>query len=231
MSHPVQRRWYLPASAIAALVVLPLSVLLLSWQQVDTVIWAHLWQTQLPRLLGNTLQLLLGVGCGVVLRHPHKIRIGDNVVIDDYCVLDAKGQTNQGIVIDRGVFIGRNTILSCKNGDIHLHDGANLGFNCEIFSGGAKVVVGRNVMLAAYSYLIGGGHEATTTDVSPLEQARTATGITVGDGAWIGAGVLVLDGANLGQQAIVGAGAVVTKSVDDFAVVAGVPARFVRSRK
>ena len=58
-----------------------------------------------------------------------------------------------------------------------------------------------------------------------------ATGITVGDGAWIGAGVLVLDGANLGQQAIVGAGAVVTKSVDDFAVVAGVPARFVRSRK
>ena len=183
-----------------------------------------------PRLLGACGRGVV-FGCGVVLRHPHKIRIGDNVVIDDYCVLDAKGQTNQGIVIDRGVFIGRNTILSCKNGDIHLHDGANLGFNCEIFSGGAKVVVGRNVMLAAYSYLIGGGHEATTTDVSPLEQARTATGITVGDGAWIGAGVLVLDGANLGQQAIVGAGAVVTKSVDDFAVVAGVPARFVRSRK
>nr|WP_308705308.1 iron ABC transporter permease [Pseudomonas sp. N040] len=67
MSHSIQRRWYLPASAIAALVVLPLSVLLLSWQQVDTVIWAHLWQTQLPRLLGNTLQLVLGVGCGVVL--------------------------------------------------------------------------------------------------------------------------------------------------------------------
>ncbi|MBF7730101.1 ABC transporter permease [Pseudomonas sp. N040] len=67
VSHSIQRRWYLPASAIAALVVLPLSVLLLSWQQVDTVIWAHLWQTQLPRLLGNTLQLVLGVGCGVVL--------------------------------------------------------------------------------------------------------------------------------------------------------------------
>ena len=67
MSHSVQRRWYLLAAGVAALVVLPLSVLLLSWQEVDTTIWAHLWQTQLPRLLGNTLQLLLGVGVGVVL--------------------------------------------------------------------------------------------------------------------------------------------------------------------
>lgn len=67
MSLSVQRRWYLLAAAIAALVVLPLSVLLLSWQQIDTAIWAHLWQTQLPRLLGNTLTLLLGVGFGVVL--------------------------------------------------------------------------------------------------------------------------------------------------------------------
>lgn len=67
MAHPVQRRWLLIAAAIAALVLLPLSVLLLSWQQVDGEIWAHLWQTQLPRLLGNTLTLVLGVGVGVTL--------------------------------------------------------------------------------------------------------------------------------------------------------------------
>jgi acetyltransferase-like isoleucine patch superfamily enzyme len=183
-----------------------------------------------PLLLGRCGRGVV-FGCGVVLRHPHKIVIGDQVVIDDNCVLDAKGQTNRGIEIGNGVFIGRNTILSCKNGDVVLQDGANLGFNCEIFSGGATVVVGKNVMLAAYSYLIGGGHEASSTEVSPLEQARTATGITVGDGAWLGAGVLVLDGCDLGEQSIVGAGAVVTKPVDSFAVVAGVPARFVRSRK
>lgn len=183
-----------------------------------------------PRLLGRCGRGVV-FGCGVVLRHPHKIFIGDNVVIDDHCVLDAKGQGNRGIELGNGVFIGRNTILSCKNGDIVLKEGANLGFNCEIFSGGATVTVGRNVMMAAYSYLIGGGHEATSTEVSPLEQARTATGISVGDGAWIGAGALILDGVNLGEQAIVGAGAVVTKTVEDFAVVAGVPARFVRSRK
>ena len=55
-----------------------------------------------------------------MLRHPHKIRIGDNVVIDDNCLIDAKGESNAGIRIGSGVFIGRNTILSCKNGDIEL---------------------------------------------------------------------------------------------------------------
>ncbi|MBP8171994.1 MAG: iron ABC transporter permease [Pseudomonas sp.] len=67
MAHRAQRRWYPIVFAIAGLVLLPLSVLLLSWQAVDGEIWAHLWQTQMPRLLGNTLTLLLGVGVGVTL--------------------------------------------------------------------------------------------------------------------------------------------------------------------
>lgn len=67
MAHPAQRRWYPIAFAIAALVLLPLSVLLLSWHEVDREIWAHLWATQMPRLLGNTLVLVLGVGVGVTL--------------------------------------------------------------------------------------------------------------------------------------------------------------------
>ncbi|MCL7462703.1 iron ABC transporter permease [Pseudomonas sp. NW5] len=67
MAHSIQRRWYPIAAAIAALVLLPLSVLLLSWGEVDRQIWSHLWETQLPRLLGNTLTLVLGVSSGVVL--------------------------------------------------------------------------------------------------------------------------------------------------------------------
>ncbi|MBM7063221.1 iron ABC transporter permease [Pseudomonas sp. UL073] len=67
MAHPAQRRWYPITFVVAALVLLPLSVLLLSWGAVDREIWAHLWDTQLPRLLGNTLVLLLGVSVGVTL--------------------------------------------------------------------------------------------------------------------------------------------------------------------
>jgi iron(III) transport system permease protein len=67
VSHPVQRRWYPIAFAIAALVLLPLSVLVLSWHEIDGEIWSHLWDTQMPRLLGNTLVLVFGVGIGVTL--------------------------------------------------------------------------------------------------------------------------------------------------------------------
>lgn len=67
MAHSAQRRWYPLAAAIAALILLPLSVLLLSWGEVDGEIWRHLWDTQMPRLLGNTLSLVLGVGVGVTL--------------------------------------------------------------------------------------------------------------------------------------------------------------------
>ncbi len=67
MAHPVQRRWYPLVFAVATLVLLPLSVLLLSWQSIDLQIWSHLWETQMPRLLGNTLALVIGVGIGVTL--------------------------------------------------------------------------------------------------------------------------------------------------------------------
>lgn len=60
-------RWYPITFAIAALVLLPISVLLLSWAEIDRAIWSHLWDTQMTRLLGNTLVLVGGVGVGVTV--------------------------------------------------------------------------------------------------------------------------------------------------------------------
>jgi acetyltransferase-like isoleucine patch superfamily enzyme len=181
-----------------------------------------------PRLLGACGRHVV-FGQHVTLRHPHKIRIGDNVVIDDHCLLDAKGDSNGGIVIGNGVFIGRNTILSCKNGDIALGDGANIGFNCEIFSA-ARVEVGANTLLAAYCYIIGGDHDWKDAGRPVLEQGRRAAGVRIGEGAWLGAGAKVLDGTTVGDGAIVGAGAVVTADVPAAAIAVGVPARVVGSR-
>lgn len=168
-------------------------------------------------------------GQNVVLRHPHKIRIGDDVVIDDQCLLDAKGTTNTGITIGDGVFVGRNTILSCKNGDIELKDGANIGFNCELFSA-SRVVVGSRTLLAAYAYAIGGDHDRSDSAKPILEQGRVSAGVTIGDGAWIGAGAKLLDGVAVGDGAVVGAGSVVRESVPDQAIAAGVPARILGTR-
>ena len=181
-----------------------------------------------PTLLGACGRNVI-FGQNVTLRHPHKIRIGDNVVIDDNCLLDAKGETNKGIAIGSGVFIGRNTILSCKDGDIALADGANIGFNCELFSA-SHVRVGRDTLVAAYCYLIGGDHQASDPTAPVLAQGRTSRGVTVGDGAWLGAGAKLLDGVDIGDGAVVGAGAVVRESVPARAIAVGVPARIVGNR-
>ena len=181
-----------------------------------------------PLLLGSCGRNVV-FGQNVVLRHPHKIHVGSNIVIDDNCLLDAKGDSNHGITIGNGVFIGRNTILSCKNGDIELGDGSNLGFNCEVFSA-SHVRIGANVLMAAYAYVIGGDHDFSNAEVSVLEQSRRSKGVQVGDGAWLGAGAKVLDGVTIGAGAIVGAGAVVREPVPARAVAVGVPARVVSTR-
>ncbi len=181
-----------------------------------------------PRLLGSCGRNVI-FGQNVVLRHPHKIRIGSNVVIDDNCLLDAKGESNQGIRIGSGVFVGRNTILSCKNGDIELADGANLGFNCEVFSA-SRVRIGAKVLMAAYGYVIGGDHDFSDPAKSVLEQTRTSAGVTIGDGVWMGAGAKVLDGVTIGDHAVIGAGAVVREPVPPHTIAVGIPARVVSSR-
>ena len=168
-------------------------------------------------------------GQGVVLRHPHKIRLGDDVTVDDLVLLDAKGTTNRGITIGNGVFLGRGTILSCKDGDITLGDHVNIGFHSEIFSG-SSVTVGRHGLFAAQTYLIGGGHEFESTEEAVIDQPRTSKGISLGDNVWLGAGVKVLDGVKIGSDVVVGAGGVVTDDLPDGAVAAGLPARVIRKR-
>lgn len=181
-----------------------------------------------PLLLGSCGRNVV-FGQNVVLRHPHKIRVGSDVVIDDNCLVDAKGENNRGIQIGDGVFVGRNTILSCKNGDIEIADRANIGFNCEVFSA-SRVTIGKGVLMAAYCYLIGGDHDFSDPAKSVLDQKRTSAGVVVSDGVWMGAGVKILDGVTVGEGAVIGAAAVVKDDVPASAIAVGIPARVVASR-
>jgi acetyltransferase-like isoleucine patch superfamily enzyme len=94
-------------------------------------------------------------------------------VIDDNCLLDAKGESNNGITIGSGAFIGRNTIVSCKNGDVTIGERANIGFNCEVFSA-SRVTIGPDALLAAYCYVIGGDHDWSDPTRPVLQQPRTS---------------------------------------------------------
>ena len=181
-----------------------------------------------PRLLGACGRNVF-FGNDVTLRHPHKIRIGDDVVVDDGCVLDAKGAGNDGIAIGNRVFLGRQTIVTTKDGDIELEDGVNVSAFCMIFSA-SRVRCGRNTLIAAYTYLVGGRHDLDRTDLAIIDQARPSQGIAIGPNCWLGAGVTVLDGVTVGRDAVIGANSVVTRDVEDFAVAAGSPAATIRRR-
>ena len=182
-----------------------------------------------PRLLGACGRNV-SFGVNVTLRHPRKIRLGDDVAVDDGCVLDAKGTANEGIRIGRRVFLGRNTILACKDGDIVLDDGVNISYQCAVFSA-SSVRIGADTLLAAFCYVVGGGHEFGRTDVPVIRQGRPSKGIDVGPGCWLGAGAAILDGVSVGHDAVIGAHAVVTDDVPAFAIAAGAPARVIRDRR
>ena len=169
-------------------------------------------------------------GVNVVLRHPGKVRLSGHVIVDDGVVLDAKGSENRGIDIGDNAFIGRNTIIYCQNGDIEIGDNTNIGSNCQIFSAG-KVRIGNDVLIAAYSYLVGGGHIHADPDTPIIRQGRTALGIVVEDNVWIGAAVKVLDGVTIGEGSIIAAGAVVTADIPPYTIAGGIPAQVIRSRK
>ena len=200
------------------------------------------WFSNWPGAVGIALRsifykfLFKKVGKGVIfgksvtIRNPHKIVIGNNVIIDENVMLDAKGVDNKGIIICDGVYIGRNTILSCKNGDIIVNKNANIGFNCEVYSL-KKVEIGENVLIAAYTYIIGGGHMSSDVETPFRDQEKHAIGIKIGNNVWLGAKTIVMDGCDIGDNSVIGAGAVVTKSIPDYSVAAGIPAKVIKDRR
>lgn len=200
--------------------------------------------SRLPGALGVFLRskfypmLFARVGCGIVfgvnvtIRHPKKIYLGNNVIIDDNVLLDAKGSENKGITLKDDVFIGRNTILSCKGGEIILEERANVGFNCEIFSSN-RVVIGKDNLIAAYTYVVGGGNYKLERRDIPINQQpdfEGKGGIITGEDVWLGAHVILLDGTKIGKGSVIAAGAVVSGEIPPFSIAGGVPAKILKSR-
>jgi acetyltransferase-like isoleucine patch superfamily enzyme len=195
---------------------------------------AGLWLRKLcyPRLMKNVGRGVI-FGQNVTLRYPQKIDIGEHVVIDDHCVLDARGDSNQGIVIGDHVMLARNIILGCKNGNIQLGNHIGIGAHSMIQAIGASAVqVGNHVIMGPYTYLVGGSHyNDERIDIPVAQQGlKSKGGIRIHDNVWLGARVTVLDGVTIGHDAFVAAGAVVTRDVPAYAIVGGVPAKIIRSR-
>ena len=185
-----------------------------------------------PRILGEVGSNVI-FGQGVAIRHGLKIRIASGVIIDDGAVLDAKGGSNRGITIGADTIVSRSVVLSCKNGDINIGSGCTVGIGTLVHAlEGSDVSIGNDVLIGAFSYFIGSGpYNTDALEISFKKQGMLPQGgISIADNVWFGSHVQVLDGVDIGTGSIVGASTVVNKSVDDFAVVAGVPMKVIKSR-
>jgi len=178
------------------------------------------------------------VGRGVVfgrnltLRQPHKISIGDHTVIDDNVVLDAKGNKDEKICLGENIYVGRNTIISCKGGSIYLGDYCNISSNCTLLSE-SKIVIGKYCFVAGHCYLVAGGNHSFDDITTPImfQPSISKGGIQIEDDVWLGAGAIVLDGVSLKKGCIVGAASVVTKSFKEYSVILGYPAWKIKDRR
>lgn len=178
-----------------------------------------------PPFLGACGRKVL-FGRHLTLRHPSKIFLGDRVVLDDRATLDAKGSTNAGIRLGDGVFVGRNTTIYCKNGNVAIAADASLSANVIVFSSN-DLSIGTGTMVGSFSYLLSGGEYDYASPVPYCRQSgmETKGPLHVGADCWLGAHVTVLDAASIGDRSAVAAGAVVVAPIPPHSLAMGVPAR------
>jgi acetyltransferase-like isoleucine patch superfamily enzyme len=156
----------------------------------------------LCRHAGNDLQ----VGPNVVLKHPETMEFGDSVFLGAQCMI--QGRFDGTCKIGNHVWIGSQAYFDAR--DLVLDDYVGWG-------PGAKVLGSVHTGLPLSEPVI-----ATSLIIKPVR---------IGFGADIGMNASILPGVTVGAHAIVGAGAVVTADVNEYAIVAGVPARFLRDRR
>jgi acetyltransferase-like isoleucine patch superfamily enzyme len=129
------------------------------------------------------------------------------------------------ISIGHNSHIHKNTIIwaDCKIGDVVIIGPHNAVYGIVEF--------GNHIMVSAGCVFSGGGHGFEDTAV-PMQHQKNPSkgGIIIADDVWIGSNSTILDGVKVGTGAIVAAGSVVTKNVDPFTIVAGIPAQIIRSR-
>ena len=165
----------------------------------------------------------LGIG-SVTLKDFRKI--GENVIFErDVLVFHP-----ENIEIGNNVYVGHNTILKgyYKN-EMIIGDHTWIGQACFLHSGGG-LEIGKAVGIGPAVKIITSTHKEEDL-AKPILFCDVEFGkVVIEDGCDIGIGSSILPGVKIGEGSIVGAGAVVTKDVKPYTVVAGVPAKILRKR-
>lgn len=111
---------------------------------------------------------------------------------------------------------------------IEVGDNSDIGFGANITG---RCMIGSDVIMAPWVTIFTQNHNTGRVDIPIKYQGNTEEKpVIINDGAWIGYRVIILPGVEIGRGAVIGAGAVVSKSIPDYAVAVGNPARVVKYR-
>lgn len=131
-------------------------------------------------------------------------------------------QHGRNLNIERGADFGRGI-------GITIGDNSGVGENCSIRG---PLEMGANIMMGPNVTILTSVHNTSRTDIPMNRQGYLPNKkVTIGDDVWIGTKAIILPGVTIGKGTIIGAGAVVTKDIPDYAVAVGVPARVIKYRK
>jgi len=162
------------------------------------------------------------------------LEIGPKCLIDDYVTIYSHPNARGGVHLDSNVHIYRWSIIELGEGEAWLRVGSNtyIQSGCIFNPFVSSIIIGANCMIAARCAFMPYRHSFAETQCPMREQPLTSRGdIVIEDDVWLGLHVSVMDGVTIGQGAIVGAGAVVTQDIPPYAIAGGIPARVIRFRE
>lgn len=131
----------------------------------------------------------------------------------------------------RQFWLGRKSVIEsycCINnavGDVTIGDHTRVGLHCTVIG---PVCIGNHVNLAQGITVTALNHNFADSNRKIDEQGISTKPVVIGDDVWIGANAVILPGVTIGRHVVVAAGAVVTKDVPDYSLVAGVPAKEIK---
>ncbi len=131
----------------------------------------------------------------------------------------------------RRFWLGQKSVIEsycCINnavGDVTIGNHTRIGIHCTVIG---PVCIGNHVNLAQGITVTALNHNFEDTSKRIDEQGISTKPVVIGDDVWIGANAVILPGVTIGRHVVVAAGAVVTKYVPDYSLVAGVPAKVIR---